>query len=54
MGTGRVPLANLPRLAVGAYVERLIWTALSENKSASKAYREQSRRACPELVEGDG
>jgi hypothetical protein len=29
------------------------WTALAENKSPIRVYRHQSRRACPELVEGE-
>src|ERR1700677_754135 len=37
-----------------ALFDRPICTALTENKSATGADRDQSRRACPELVEGDG
>ena len=45
--------ATFSRFRPITFFDWVIWTALSENKSATRPDREQSRRACPKLVEGD-
>jgi hypothetical protein len=39
------------RLVQISFFDRLTWTALTEKRPAMKVHPDQSRRACPELVE---